>query len=924
MVPQLSELPLLDQSMLDQVFLAPPRKESRCIQQRRGGGGHGGGSTGAVASSSPCSSSPALPSNEPSIFPKMNIHHPPTIPGLSPYHHQYQHMVPPSHNMGATILSNAQYFPRSMIRGDLSSSSLSSSSSSSACSFRKDSLMDMHSYSINVDDSTDSGSIGNLTNLCMSGVPPTNVPGHCMKAYSKTLLGPSAKLSVQALHHSHSVPKGTACFSSTQSGGPQPSFSSRQQHPKVIPISAEQQHLMPPHMLSGSSFASMSSSKGRSHHMMPAKFNSQVHSIRASSGIVTPVSSCSRFYPQHGGLGSSSPLITSLSPLRNVKYQGQVSTKLYSSSPCTMMPYRPRLQLADTSGMGTASLCHRRTTHNVPISTTLNTFATARAQGGNIQQIKVCLPTQALKIPIAKLRGAKKSTYIKGKLKNVGLPPPGSGAVGNVSCMAQQGCKTTSGVLAKVLSFQVKSEGVCASAEYRSPVITEVSYASPKLSSTTSTFIGTMRPTTSQLECCATENNGYRNSKKVQLVSVDSRAGYSRPLGSTHTAVIVSPMSVHKRGSTGLQYQYSSASSATGSFRTTASLASNSGLVTTASYKTSPDHLNSASYSSRYMPKHSLTNTKPKRSKISSVSSCDERDFSIKPCLAASLEDEDDHGGSQFVVVGTRTTCLPIPKKRSEAFRIEEPHSCDMSTISSSSEYLVRSTAVQSQHWCDEDIQTLLQTPDSCNASDIQFDTTSTTLSPASTFHRNCHVTLTLSSEKAKKSPGHETVCSEESFLMTSKISEKVAQEKTAINDIDSLNSKTSVCEQGQVSADDCCKVKNSLQTLFPERRNNIDASCESANKDKPVEKRSVLPFQSSNVDENHEKCITPRVTTPDNESTNFEGIDESPRDNEECESNPILPLTSFLSEQTPSISDKTCSQKTLDGAASSISICTN
>ncbi|RUS75463.1 hypothetical protein EGW08_016786, partial [Elysia chlorotica] len=812
---ELSDLPVIDQSTLDEAFIAPSRRDLRCIQPWRDGGGQGGGSAGAAAIFS-CPSSHSLSSSEPSIFPKMNIHHhPPNIPSLTPYHnHHPRQILPPN---SSAMFSRGQYFTQGMMR-DLKSTPLPPSS---ACSFRKDSLMDMHSYSISVDENTDGPGVGNLTNLCMNRVGPPNLPSKCIKAYSKTLLGPTGKLNVQALHHSHATKKGTACFSSFQSAGLQPSFSSRQQNPKIIPITAEEQHLMSSHMLTGSSTPGMSSGKGRSHNVVPAKFSPQAYSVKSSSNLISPASSCSRFYPQHGGLGSSSPLITSLAPLRNVKYQGQINTRLYSSSPCSMMPYRPRLQLADTSSIGTSSLCHRRSAHTVPISTTLNTFATARAQGGNVQQIKVCLPTQALKIPIAKLRGGKKSTYIKGKLKNVGLPPPSPDTVGNISCIPQQGCKTTPGVLAKVLSFQVKNEA-CASTEYRSPIITDISYTSPKISSTTSTFIGTMRPMTSQLDCYAADNSGYRNSKKVQLVSVDSRGGYNRPVGSTHTAVIVSPMSVHKRSSAGCQYQYSSTTNAMSTFKTTSSLTSSSTVVTTASFDLSPEHMSSlhmnpSLYNSRYLSKNSLTTTKSKRPRVSSVHSRSERSLSMKPNPISFLEDDDECNGSQFVVVGTRTTCLPIPKKRSEPLRADLTHAAPQYEISTENSAM----AVQSHYWCAEDMPRFIKNPDACKVDEAQLETPNSMASHNTRFHDNCNLQPVAlpSSETKLRSVSNEVLCIEGSHQPPIKTPEKVIKEKNVEDGLTDVfqttkrcNNVSSSCEFEKLRFESNCQNKSILQ----------------------------------------------------------------------------------------------------------------
>ena len=858
---QLSDLPVIDQSTLDEAFLAPPRKEIRCIQPWRGGGGQGGGSTGAAASFSSCPSSHSLSSAEPSIFPKMNIHHhPPTIPSLSPYHHHHQQILPPT---SSAFFASGQCFPRGMMRGDLKSTSLPPPS---ACSFRKDSLMDMHSYSINVDETNDSGGVGSLTNLCMNRVGPPNLPSKCIKAYSKTLLGPTGKLNVQALHHSHTEKKGAACFSSMQSTGPQPSFLSRQQNPKIVPINAEEQHLMSSHMLTGSSALGMSSGKSRSHNVVPAKFSPQAYSIKSSSNLISPASNCSRFYPQHGGLGSSSPLITSLSPLRNIKYQGQINTRLYSSSPCAMMPYRPRLQLADASSMGTSSLCHRRPT--VPISTTLNTFATAKAQGGNIQQIKVCLPTQALKIPIAKLRGAKKSTYIKGKLKNVGLPPPSPDALGNVPCMPQQGFKTTSGVLAKVLSFQVKNEAVSASPEYRSPIITDVSYASPKLSATTSTFIGTMRPMTSQLDCCAAENGGYRNSKKVQLVSVDSRDGYNRPVGSTHTAVIVSPMSVHKRTSAGRQYQYASSSSAMSTFKTTTSLTSNTTVATTASFDMSPEnlstlHMNSTLYNSRCLSKSSLTNTKSKRPRLSSVYSRNERSLAMKPSPISFLEEEDECGRSQFVVVGTRTTCLPIPKKRS-AELIHVSQECEMDNKSSLPQFSVTSAsgiAAQSHYWCGDDMHGFLRNSDTRSLDDAQFENPSTLSCHNTRVSDDCNLKSLgqPSTETTFRPVSNEVSCSDESFRTPTQISEKAYEDDVTegFEEIKGLNNSRSSCEVEKMRFENSCQSKNNVQ---PSHLRGIGHD----GKDKAVGQRDIDPTDSPLIceKEGSSQVIEPEIDT--------------------------------------------------------------
>ncbi|GFR96205.1 hypothetical protein ElyMa_002714900 [Elysia marginata] len=851
---ELTELPEIDQSTLDQVFLAPPQKEARCIQQRRGGGGQGGGSTGAAASFSTCPSSHSLSPTEPSVFPKMNIHHPPTIPSL-PYHHHHHHhhqMLPPS---SSAFLSNRQYFP-----GDMRDVTPASLTPPSACSFGKDSLMDMHSYSISMDGSSESSGIGNLTNLCMSRVGPPNMPSKCIKAYSKTLLGPTGKLNIQALPRT--AQKGSSCFPTIQSGGRQSPYCSRQQ----------EQHLMPSHMLQGSSTAGLKSGKGRSHHFVPAKFNPQTYSVKASSTI-SPASSCSRFYPQHAGLGSSSPLITSLAPLRNVKYQGQVSTKLYSSSPCAVMPYRPRLQLAESSNMEASSFCNRRSTYNVPITTTLNSFATARAQEGNIQHIKVCLPTQALKIPIAKLRGTKKSTYIKGKLKNVGLPPPGPESVGNISCMAQQGSKT-SGVLAKVLSFQVKSETVCAGADFRSPIITEVSYASPKLSSTTSTFIGTMRPMTSQLDCCRTDKNGFRNSKKVQLVSVDSRSGYSRSMGSTHTAVIVSPVSAHKRSS-GRQYLYSSASSAMGTFRTTASLNSNSSVVSTSTFNSTSDnltslHLNPTLHNPRYLPKTIVNDAKSKCSRYPPVCVRNERSLAMKPNPLSTQEDEDEIDGSQFVVVGTRTTCLPIPRQRNKVFSSMETqaHQEREKAIESSLSQCL-STAANAHQLYNQDTQEALQSSDSCNTDDKQ-SKTSSSISPDSTrFNDPCS---SKSVSTSGKTMGHETLYSEETSPFLSQMSVKIMQE-TLLEDVIPRNCQNEI--------ESSCQTDDNLKALGLENMDNAGETFQGAHKVDNVGQTTLDPFKGLSDGESEAKSTSQRKG--DSEAKDS-CIDKSSQDRQVCE----------------------------------------
>ncbi|KAH9507762.1 hypothetical protein Btru_053662 [Bulinus truncatus] len=489
-VNEMKELPVLDQQTLDQIFLAPPRLSVNPSPQRRVINLYGrrvdnlATHLSPTVGGSPCS--PRLLASDSAVaYSKMNLHYTTTKPSSSP--------CTAGHKPRPT-LSLSTALPHRYAQRD----SPSISPARNVCC-RKDSPMDMHSYSITMESMMHpQGHMDSPMPKCIK-VDPASLPSQ-------------TKVSLQSLQ----LPVTSRVHQQSKL------------HPRVVPVSCgglQQQRFTSQAFTSSGTGAAVLDKLG-SHHV-----------CHVTSSTPAGARSSSRLYPQAmGALTAQSPLITSLSPLRNIKYsQYSQSTQVYGPH-CQVMPYRPRMQVSAGVTGGAPS---RRNSHAVPLGTTMKT-GVARAPS-NLQQIKVCLPTQSLKIPIAKLRGSRKaSSYVKGKLKNMGLS---SGTFEPYSTMTS--CSqptqfnvrsgTPTSLLAKVLNLQVKNESDFTSGMSVDGIPCALSR------SATPSFIGTMRPVGSQ--------SGYRSSSQVQLISVVTSSGHSGDLRSAlspQTAVVVSPLSVNR------------------------------------------------------------------------------------------------------------------------------------------------------------------------------------------------------------------------------------------------------------------------------------------------------------------------------------------------------------------------------------------
>ncbi|KAI8790789.1 TPRXL [Biomphalaria glabrata] len=480
-VNEIKELPHIDQQTLDQIFLAPPRMSVTPSPQRRTINPYGRRLDNLTAHLSPSITGPGCPprllSSETVSYSKMNLNYTSTKLTSSPTM-VIQHMRP--------TLSTSTTLPHKYIQQRGESAPPISPARSVCC--RKDSPMDMHSYSITVESM--------VQNHLDSPMPK------CIKI-DPLALSSQTKVRLQSLQ----LPVTSRIHPKSKL------------HPRVVPVSCGFQQ-----RFAGQLFSSANTSfldKINPHHMC---------NMAPSTTGNTP-SSSSRLYSQSiGAMTAQSPLITSLSPLRNIKYTQ--ATQVYSSH-CQMMPYRPRMQItAGTGGIGS-----RRTAHTIPLGTTLKAGAT-RAQGG-LHQIKVCLPTQSLKIPIAKLRGSRKTSYVKGKLKNFGLQtnpfePYTTLTSSSQSAQLNNRSGTPTSLLTKVLNLQVKNETVHSSMSVDGLPCTMSRPA-------TSAFIGTMRPVGSQ--------SGHKSGSQLQLISMVTSSGHSSELRSTlspQTAVVVSPLSLSR------------------------------------------------------------------------------------------------------------------------------------------------------------------------------------------------------------------------------------------------------------------------------------------------------------------------------------------------------------------------------------------
>ncbi|XP_059156476.1 uncharacterized protein LOC131941302 [Physella acuta] len=473
---ELKELPSLDQQMLDQVFLAPPRVSVTPTPTRRVVNLYGRRLESPTLSPSlpPVVGSPCPPRQSATScvpYSKMNIHYPTNSSTSSSV---ILHHLPPTHTSNTLV-------PHKCLPRDVPHAS----PSRTVCC-RKDSPMDMHSYSITMDSSS-------------HGDQP--LP-KCIKVHPSTM-PQQTKVNFQPFQ----LPVASRTHPQTKL------------HPRVVPVSCGFQPRFP----------------GQN---VIDKLGS--HNVYHLGAQATPTTA-SRVYPPPLSLNAQSPLITSLSPLRGVKYnQG---SKVYGQH-CQMMPYRSRMQLA-TSTIGH---CHRRSPHTVPVNTSLKPGA-IRAQT-NLHQIKVCLPTQSLKIPIAKLRGSRKTSYVKGKLKHMDLQP---GAVEPYTSLPASGqtspfnlrTGTPTSLLAKVLNLQVKNE-----TQVTNKTPSEAAAPSTVLNtkSAASAFIGTMRPVGLPQNSSLVKPN-----TQVQLISVVSSSGHTydiRSPMSTQTAVVVSPLTIHRSAGT--------------------------------------------------------------------------------------------------------------------------------------------------------------------------------------------------------------------------------------------------------------------------------------------------------------------------------------------------------------------------------------
>ncbi|XP_012938760.1 putative protein TPRXL [Aplysia californica] len=313
---QTGELPVLDQSSLDRVFLAPPRPDvATPLPVRRHSGGAGGPHSwrgDAHSAKGGCSSrkTPGIPSRSPrsshfltadsNLFPKMSSHHylPSSVSasGVLIHHH-------PSSSSSTPLPLR------------LGSAHGNSSPVSSSCSRRKESPMDMHSYSVSMD------------NLIRCSVHPPHAPANrCLNTHSLKSF-PSSTSPSSSSPLSHHGPHGPLVSCSSPHSQPrfQPhnvSSSSSSVGGAASSSCGTLQHRFSPHVYAsnprGNSPAlidhPLSSSPKQSphhHHMYP---------IRCPSG--GGGSSGPRLYPSSIGLNSPGPLITSLSPLRGPSKAG--------------------------------------------------------------------------------------------------------------------------------------------------------------------------------------------------------------------------------------------------------------------------------------------------------------------------------------------------------------------------------------------------------------------------------------------------------------------------------------------------------------------------------------------------------------------------------------------------------------------------
>ncbi|BFZ13098.1 hypothetical protein BsWGS_16137 [Bradybaena similaris] len=454
---EISELPILDQETLDQVFLAPPRIATSFNQLKRTVNLYGRclenqpQNPVTVASHSSMHAPPCLPRLLPTdqvSYPKINIQYSPST-SASVVHHlpiRNNNILPHKYTRRETCETPP-------VRGGW---------------YRKNSPMDMHTYSTSIE------------NMIQSPAQFNETHGKCFKVHAK-VMSPQIKFNLQPMQ----LPMNSR------------SHQQNRLHPRIIPVSCSLQQRFPTIIYSPTNATLLD--KLGSHHI------NQVGARPLSSSAATS----SRISPQPIGLNTPSSLITSLSPLRSIKYSH--NNKLYSPH-CQMVPYRPRMQLMTGSSNG-----QRKATHTVPISTT-SKAASSKAHG-SLQQIKVCLSTQTLKIPIAKLREPRKNTHMKGKVKNFNMQHSSLEPHGSLPCT--QACQfsvratPSTSVLAKVLNFQTINE-----MEHLSKISlpdglsTNTASHSRPLSSA---FIGTMKPVTVQ-----SISKGLKPTTQLQLMSVVS------------------------------------------------------------------------------------------------------------------------------------------------------------------------------------------------------------------------------------------------------------------------------------------------------------------------------------------------------------------------------------------------------------------
>lgn len=270
----------------------------------------------------------------------------------------------------------------------------------------------------------------------------------------------------------------------------------------------------------------------------------------------------SNHFVHHNPIGcrinNPSPLITSLSPFRTIKSNAQKSKS--QGQHCQIVPSKSKIHYTSSSyHSDNTNYWKTGAGHAIPISTTLRPCGSVSSRSQtSLGHIKVCLPTHSLKIPIAKLRGGRKTAFVKGRMKSIHLSPSSLTQRSEAASHSCPQSHSTTGqnnpnVLAKVLSFQSGVDSEC----IKSSISSSSSVSQPSVRKPLCSPLVTNSKRNSALHItggiCVNDSGNNRPDSQMHLVSVRNNhsssvsSAYSKIPVSGQKAVIINPLHIQRR-----------------------------------------------------------------------------------------------------------------------------------------------------------------------------------------------------------------------------------------------------------------------------------------------------------------------------------------------------------------------------------------